>query len=77
MQMQTMTNRIKVSTSPVLQQILERYILVGWPEIQIFMEPPRWSDFILCTEIAGHPCPDNSYMVPESLYKEVNNGVVN
>ena len=77
MQMQTMTNRIKVSTSPVLQQILERYILVGWPEIQIFMEHPRWSECIFCTEIIGHPCPDNSYMVPESLYKEVNNGVVN
>ena len=77
MQMQTMTNRIKVSTSPVLQQILERYILVGWPEIQIFMEHPRWSECIFCTEIEGHPCPDNSYMVPESLYKEVNNGVVN
>ena len=77
MQIQTMTNRIKINASPVLQQTLERYILVGWPEIQTFMDHPRWSECIFCTEIIGHPCPDNSYMVPESLYKEVNNGMVN
>ena len=74
MQTQTITNRIKINTSPVLQQTLERYILVEWPEIQNFMSHPRWSE---CIEIAGHPCPDNSYMVPESLYEEVNNGMVN
>ena len=77
MQIQTMTNRIKISTSPVLQQTLERYILVEWPEIQNFMSHPRWSECIFCTEIEGHPCPDSSYMVPESLYKEVNNELVN
>ena len=75
--MQTMTNRIKINTSPVLQQTLERYILVEWPEIQDFMSHPRWSECIFCMEIEGHPCSDNSYMVPESLYKEVNNGMVN
>ena len=75
--MQTMTNRIKINTSLGSVKALERYILVEWPEIQIFMEHPRWSECILCIEIAGHPCPDNSYMLPESLYKEVNNGMVN
>lgn len=73
MQTQTMVNRIKSNTSLVLQQTLERYILVEWPEIQTFMDHPRWSECIFCTEIEGHPCPDNSYMVPESLYEEVNN----
>lgn len=24
-----------------------------------------------CTEIAEHPYPDNSYMVPEEIYEEV------
>lgn len=37
------------------------------------MEHPRWSECIFCMEIEGHPCPDNAYMVPESLYEEVNN----
>lgn len=77
MQTQTMTNRTKINISPVRQQTLERYILVEWPEIQNFMSHPRWSECIFCTEIEGHPCPDSSYMVPESLYKEVNNGMVN
>ena len=72
-----MTNRIKINTSPVYQQPLERYILVEWPEIQTFMDHPRWSECIFCMGIEGHLCPDNSYMVPESLYKEVNNGMVN
>ena len=77
MQTQTMTNRTKINISPVSQQTLERYILVEWPEIQNFMSHPRWSECIFCTEIEGHPCPDSSYMVPESLYKEVNNELVN
>ena len=50
---------------------IEKYILVGWPEIQMFMEHPRWSDCIFCTEIPGHPCGDSTYAVPESLYEEV------
>lgn len=72
-----MTNRIKINTSPVYQQPLERYILVEWPEIQNFMNHPKWSECIFCMEIEGQPCPDQSYMVPESLYKEANNGMVN
>lgn len=50
---------------------MEKYILVSWPEIQMFMEHPRWSECIFCTEIPGHPCNDSTYAVPESLYKEV------
>ena len=75
--MHTMTNRIKINASLGSVKALERYILVEWPEIQTFMDHPRWGECIFCTEIVGHPCPDNSYMVPESLYKEVNNGMVN
>lgn len=77
MQTQTITNRIKINTSLGSVKALERYILVEWPKIQTFMDHPRWSECIFCMEIEGHPCPDNSYMVPESLYKEVNNGMVN
>lgn len=64
---------INIGASPVLCGTAERYILAGWPEIQDFMEHPRWSECIFCMEIEGHPCPDNAYMVPESLYEEVNN----
>lgn len=48
-----------------------KYILVGWPEIQDFMEHPRFNECIFCTDIEGRPCPDSSYMVPEDLYYEV------
>lgn len=50
---------------------IQKYILVSWPEIQSFMDHPRWSDCIFCEEIEGHPCPDSSYMVPEEIYEEV------
>ena len=50
---------------------MEKYLLVGWPEIQEFMEHPRWSECIFCTEIPGHPCGDSTYAVPESIYNEV------
>jgi hypothetical protein len=51
--------------------MLERYIMVSWPEIQDYMEHSRWEECIFCQEIEGHPCPENSYMVPESLYEEI------
>ena len=50
---------------------MEKYLLVSWPEIQMFMDHPRWSECIFCTEIPGHPCGDSTYAVPESLYEEV------
>lgn len=50
-----------------------KYIKVEWPEIQDFMHHPRWNECIFCTEIEGHPCSDNTYMVPEDLYDEITN----
>lgn len=50
-----------------------KYILVGWPEIQDFMEHPRWSECILCQEIEGHLCESPTYAVPEDLYNSVYN----
>ena len=50
---------------------LQKYVLVSWPEVQLLMDHPRWSECIFCTEIAEHPCPDNSYMIPEEIYEEV------
>ena len=50
---------------------MERYVLVSFPEIQDFMEHPRWSECVFCQEIQGHPCPDSTYAVPEDLYCEV------
>lgn len=51
----------------------ERYIRVCWPEIQYFMEHKRWNECVFCMEIKDHPCPDSTYMVPESLFDEVMN----
>ena len=50
---------------------MEKYLLVGWPEIQEFTMHPRWSECIFCTEIPRHPCGDSTYAVPESIYNEV------
>lgn len=49
----------------------EKYIMITWPEIQLFMEHKKWSKCICCQEVKGHPCPSPAYMVPESLYDEV------
>lgn len=49
----------------------DKYIMVTWPDVQFFMDNPRWSECIFCQEIEGHPCPDSTYMVPADLYKEV------
>lgn len=46
----------------------DRYVLVSFPEIQEFMNNPRWGECILCTSIEGHECPDSTYAVPEDLY---------
>lgn len=51
--------------------IMEKYVLVSFPEIQYFMEHSRWSECILCQEIEGHPCEDSTYAVPEDLYYQV------
>lgn len=52
METQTATSKIiNINTSSVLCGTAERYILVGWPEIQDFMDHPRWSECIFCMEI--------------------------
>ena len=51
--------------------IMEKYVLVSFPEIQYFMEHSRWSECIFCQEIEGHPCEDSTYAVPEDLYYQV------
>lgn len=45
--------------------------MVSWPEVQDYMEHPRWNECIFCQDIDGHPCPDFTYMIPEDIYKEV------
>lgn len=49
----------------------EYYIMVGWPEIQDFMNLEDFDKCIFCQEIIGHPCPDDTYMVPKWLYDRV------
>jgi hypothetical protein len=42
--------------------------MVTWPEIQEYMNNPRWNECILCQNIEGHECPDSAYMIPEDIY---------
>lgn len=56
---------------------MKKYILVGWPEIQDFMMHQRWNECIFCSSIPGHKVPDSTYAVPEDLYKEVYNNLIN
>ena len=51
---------------------MTKYILVGWPEIQDFMEHSRWNECIFCDSIPGHEVGVSTYAVPEDLYYEVN-----
>ncbi len=50
---------------------MTKYVFVGWPDCQLFMQHPRWKE---CYLIAGDNAPDSSYMVPEDLFDEVFNG---
>lgn len=61
-----------IPTDITICAVKEKYLMVEWPEIQEYMDHPRWSECIFCMEIDGHPCPDGAYMVPETLYNEKN-----
>lgn len=67
----TKSIKINTTTKVALNNLIEKYILVEFPEIQYFMNSPRWNECIFCQEIEGHPCPDGAYMVPESLYNQL------
>lgn len=51
--------------------IRTKYILVGWPDIQDFMEHPRWNECIFCDSIPGHEVGVSTYAVPEDLFNEM------
>ena len=72
METETKARRLKTNQLITTYDFIKRYILVGWPEIQDYMEHPRWKECIFCIGIEGHECPDSTYAVPESLYKEIN-----
>lgn len=52
---------------------MRKYIIVGWPEIQDFMEHSRWDECIFCDSTLDHEVGDSTYAVPEDLYNEVYN----
>lgn len=74
METYTKTKKLKSSDLSVLCNTMEKYYLIGWPETQKYMDHPRWSECVFCIEIEGHPCPDSTYAIPESLYNEINHG---
>lgn len=54
-----------------IESNLNEYIMVTWPDVQNFMDNPRWGECIFCQGSEEHFCPDNTYMIPIDLYKEV------
>lgn len=52
----------------------QKYVLVGWPDIQYLMDHPRWSECIFCMDLEEHPVEDSTYAVPEDLYQEMLGG---
>lgn len=54
------------------QKDMKKYILVTWPESQMLMEHPRFSECLFVDYLEGHDDPGSSaYMCPEDLYKEI------
>ena len=53
----------------------QKYVLVGFPEIQDYMDHNRWNECILCISLPEHPCEDSTYAVPEDLYDELNGNI--
>ena len=50
----------------------KKYILSQWPESQIFMEHPRFSECLFVEDLDGHTeVGSSAYMIPEDLYNEV------
>lgn len=53
-----------------------KYVLVYWPEIQDYMNHPRYKECFLCESLDeddGEPVV-STYMVPEDLYEEIEIG---
>ena len=52
--------------------MMTKYILAQWPESQIFMEHPRFSECLFVEDLDGHTeVGSSAYMIPEDLYNEV------
>lgn len=49
----------------------ERYVMVTWPEIQDFMDHPRYKECYMCESLDENNSAISTYMVPEDLYEEV------
>lgn len=68
---QPKVSKAKVSYPEISSLRETRYVKCSWPDIQMFMHHKRWSECIFCIDIEGHPCEDDTYMIPEDLYNKV------
>ena len=51
---------------------MEKYILVQWPDSQMFVGHERFNECLLVQNFNGHKeVGDCAYMVPEDLYQEI------
>lgn len=49
---------------------MNKYVLVEWPEIQDYMDHPRYNECYIVTPIIGENY-ISTYVVPEDLYEEI------
>ena len=48
------------------------YVLVRWPESQLLMEHPRFSECLFVMDIDGHEeVGSSAYMCPNDLFREI------
>ena len=49
-----------------------QYVLVQWPDSQLLMRHPRFSECLFVMDIDGHEeVGDSAYMCPSDLFKEI------
>ena len=52
---------------------MNKYVLVYWPEIQDYMDHPRYKECYMCESLdESDSFVVSTYMVPEDLYYEIN-----
>lgn len=49
----------------------QKYILVQWPQSQLFMEHPRFDECYLVQPLEHQPQYSSAYFIPEDLYEEL------
>lgn len=52
---------------------MENFVLVQWPESQIFMDHPRFNECYLLQAGPNQEYLDSAYFIPQDIYDEMYN----